>query len=195
MPKIVDPAERRALIADALFRVIVRDGVGGVSLRNVAAEANVTAGMVQHYFASKDELMAFAMQTAATRYEQRIGASVAALGEAPSPAAVVRAVLLNFIPQTDDELHDGRISLQFQAYAAIRDDHSRSLAQGEAQLRHWFTELLEHAADADAQSASARATALLATAEGLGLTVLSAGLSASDALAALDAQLIANGIR
>jgi len=195
MPKIVDRSERRAHIIDALFRVIVRDGVGGVSLRQVAAEAQVTAGMVQHYFTSKDELMAFAMASASSRYEQRIGASVAALGDSPAPGAVVRAVLANFIPQSADELHDGRISLQFQAYAATRGDLSRSLQQGDAHLREWLATLIAEVTGADAAAASAQAIGLLATAEGLGLTVLSAGLSAPDALAALDRQLGANGIR
>lgn len=195
MPKIVDHAERRALIIDALFRVIVRDGVGGVSLRQVAAEAQVTAGMVQHYFTSKDDLMAFAMTSASARYEQRIGTSVAALGDSPSPGAVVRAVLANFIPQSQDELHDGRIGLQFQAYAATRDDLSRSLQQGDAQLRTWLADLIAKATEVDEATASIRAVGLLATAEGLGLTVLSAGLTAPEALAALDAQLSANGIR
>jgi len=195
MPKIVDHAERRALITDALFRVIVRDGVGGVSLRQVAAEARVTAGMVQHYFTSKDDLMAFAMASAISRYEERIGASVAALGDSPSPGAVVRAVLANFIPQSPDELHDGRISLQFQAYAATRDDHSRSLQHGDAQLRVWLADLIAKATEVDEATASTRAIGLLATAEGLGLTVLSAGLTAPDALAALEAQLGASGVR
>jgi len=195
MARRVDPAERRQQIADALFRVIVREGVGGVSLRHVAAEAGVTAGMVQHYFASKDEMMAFAMHAASARYEQRIAAAIAALGADAAPAATVRAVLANFIPQSDDELHDGRIGLQFQAHAAVRDDLAQGLAAGDAQLRDWLAGLIAEAAILDTGDAARRSDGLLATAEGLGLKVLSAGLAPADALAALDAQLHLNGIR
>lgn len=194
MPKIVDPAERRALIADALFRVIVRDGLGGVSLRHVAAEAGVTAGMVQHYFSSKDEMMAFAMQAASARYETRIGLAVSALGDSPPPGAVLRAVLENFIPRSDDERHDGRVTLEFQAYAAGRDDLSAGLAAGDAQLRGWLASLVAEATGIDAATATIRATALLGTAEGLGLAVLIASLSPADALEALRTQLDLHGL-
>lgn len=61
MPKKVDRHERRTLIADALMRVAARQGLEAVSLRHVAAEAGVSPGMVQHYFRTKDEMMAFAM--------------------------------------------------------------------------------------------------------------------------------------
>lgn len=194
MPKIVDHAERRALIADALFRVIIRDGLSGVSLRHVAAEAGATAGMVQHYFTSKDEMMAFAMQAASARYEERISAAVGALGDAPSAAATLRAVLENFIPRSDAERRDGRVTLEFQAYAAGRDALAASLAEGDAQLRAWLASLLTEVTGTDASTASVRATALLATAEGLGLAALLSSLSVADALAALRAQLELHGV-
>ena len=50
MPKKVDRQERRTRIADALMRVAADQGLEAVSLRHVAAEAGVSAGMVQHYF-------------------------------------------------------------------------------------------------------------------------------------------------
>ncbi|WP_309127518.1 TetR family transcriptional regulator [Microbacterium sp.] len=195
MPKRVDAAERRALIADALFRVIARDGLGAVSLRHVATEAGVTAGMVQHYFSSKHQMMTFAMQAASARYEARIGAAVGELGAHPPPGATLRAVLANFIPRSEAELHDGRISLEFQAYAAGRDDLTGALAEGDMQLREWLAGLIAQAADVDEPGAAIRAAGLLASAEGLGLKVLSSGMPASEALSALDAQLHLNGIR
>ena len=48
MPKLVDHHERRTLLAAALLRVAATRGLMDVSLRHVAAEAGVTAGMVQH---------------------------------------------------------------------------------------------------------------------------------------------------
>jgi AcrR family transcriptional regulator len=80
MPKLVDHQERREQIASALMRVAAGQGLEAVSLRHVAAEAGVTSGMVQHYFPSKDSMMAFAMRSASARYEARINQAVAALG-------------------------------------------------------------------------------------------------------------------
>lgn len=194
MPKIVDPAERRQLITEALLRVIARDGLGGVSLRNVAAEAGATAGMVQHYFASKDEMMSFALRAASARYEERIVHAVGALGPDARPAATVRAVLSNYIPQSEAELHDGRIALEFQSYAAGRDEHSRALAEGDAQLLEWLTMLVSQATGLPGDQVAARALGVLATAEGLGVKVISAALSPAEAIAALDEQLLLNGI-
>ena len=36
MPKQVDHAERRELLADAVWRVVMRDGIDAASLRHVA---------------------------------------------------------------------------------------------------------------------------------------------------------------
>lgn len=194
MPKKVDHAERRRHVADALFRVIVRDGIDAVSLRHVAAEAGVTTGMVQHHFASKDEMMAFALETASARYEERIRDAVAALGPTSSAGAALRTVLTNFIPEGEAELRDAHITLAFLAYAAGRRDARSALAAGDDRLRAWLATLISEAAGLDDDAASVRSTGLLATAEGLAQQVLTAGLAPADAMSALDAQLRLNGI-
>lgn len=57
MPKVVDHASRRREIVYALWAVIHREGIAAASLRAVADEADVSIGRIQHYFASKDELV------------------------------------------------------------------------------------------------------------------------------------------
>lgn len=59
MPKIVDHAQRRAEIAQALWQVIFEQGIDGVSFRAVAEAGGVSIGRVQHYFAGKDELVLY----------------------------------------------------------------------------------------------------------------------------------------
>ncbi len=61
MPKRVDPLARRHSIAEAVFRLAAARGADAVSLRDVAGEAGVSLGMVQHYFRSKDEMLLFAL--------------------------------------------------------------------------------------------------------------------------------------
>ena len=49
--------ETRALILDAGFRVLERDGLGGLSLRAAAKGAGVTPMAVYRHFADRDDLM------------------------------------------------------------------------------------------------------------------------------------------
>ncbi|AXB45461.1 TetR/AcrR family transcriptional regulator [Amycolatopsis albispora] len=57
MPKVVDRAERKREIAAALLTLVAREGIEAVSIRTVAAEAGISAGAVQKYFATKEELL------------------------------------------------------------------------------------------------------------------------------------------
>ncbi|MGX6600731.1 TetR/AcrR family transcriptional regulator [Micromonosporaceae bacterium Da 78-11] len=62
MPKFVDHELRRKELAEAVWRVIVRDGVADVSIRSVAAESGWSSGALRHYFATRAELLAFACE-------------------------------------------------------------------------------------------------------------------------------------
>lgn len=189
MPKRVDPEERRAQIAAALLRVAARQGLEAVSLRHVATEAGVTTGMVQHYFPSKEAMMDFALATVAERYGRRMAANAAGLGADPSPADVVRVTLTSMIPGDAVEREDARVALAFQSYASARPAAAADLGSTNAQFRaHLATQIesCRRSADIDPYVA---ATALLATAEGLALHVLSSALSATEAFEALDQQL------
>src|SRR5689334_2590574 len=72
MPKIVDPEERRRLVAEAIFTIVVRDGLPHASLRNVAAEAGLAVGSVRHYFTNSDEMIDFALRALVDRIGARI---------------------------------------------------------------------------------------------------------------------------
>lgn len=72
MPKIVDATERRKLVAEAIFTVVVRDGLAHASLRNVAAEAGLAIGSVRHYFTGSAEMIEFALGELVGRITTRI---------------------------------------------------------------------------------------------------------------------------
>jgi AcrR family transcriptional regulator len=61
VPKLIDHSGRRDEIARAVWRVVVRDGVSAVSIRDVAAEADLAVGSVRHVFGSKAELLQYSM--------------------------------------------------------------------------------------------------------------------------------------
>jgi AcrR family transcriptional regulator len=197
VPKQVDHGQRRQQIAQALLEVAAAHGLEGVSLRHVAAQAGVTSGMVQHYFPSKNEMLTFAMRSASARYASRMATALEGLGPAPDPRAVVVAVLTALLPRDDQQRQDARVALAFQSYAATRPAAADELAADNALLRSFLAEQLDAArGDGREDDVAARsldheraATGLLALAEGLGVQVLTSGLPAEDALAALHSQL------
>ncbi len=63
---------RRAQLADAILELASREGVERVTLRAVAAEARVSMGQVQHYFATKEDMLLYAVEHAMQGMERRI---------------------------------------------------------------------------------------------------------------------------
>ena len=84
MPKIVDADSRRALIAEAVIRLIVRGGIEEASLRNVAAESGLNIGSVRHYVDGYEGMLIDAVRhmarQVAGRIEARLAAAAAELG-------------------------------------------------------------------------------------------------------------------
>lgn len=60
-PRRHDP-ERRERIVDAALRVVRREGIGGLSHRTAAAEADVPLGSTTYHFGSLDELLVAALR-------------------------------------------------------------------------------------------------------------------------------------
>ena len=193
MPKKVDHHERRTRIADALMRVAAKDGLEAVSLRHVATEAGVSSGMVQHYFRTKDEMMAFALAVIREHNQARVEAAVGGLGESPSPRWLLRTMLGELLPLDEPRRADGRVALAFLAYTAVRPGAAASLREDTAGMLTFIADLIRSAqAGGDARGGvdpAHAAAGLLAATEGLALYVLSGQYPADTALAALDAQL------
>jgi len=54
-PSLAEP--RRRQIIDGLRAAIVKHGLAEASVQRIAAEADLPAGLVHHYFASKEDLL------------------------------------------------------------------------------------------------------------------------------------------
>ena len=52
------PDERREAIVDATLRVMIRQGIAATTVRDVAGEMGTSSGLIHHYFASMDDLLA-----------------------------------------------------------------------------------------------------------------------------------------
>lgn len=92
---MVDVDARRTELAEAVWRVILRDGLDRASVRNVAREAGLSMGSLRHYFGSQTELLAFAMRLVTERARRRIQAlDLSSVG----PRRAVELVLLEVLP-------------------------------------------------------------------------------------------------
>jgi AcrR family transcriptional regulator len=72
MPKIVDHEDQRTKFAEAAIRLIARDGLEGMTMRAVSAEAGLSYGSLFHYFDSKDDLLMQAVRHLINEQTRRV---------------------------------------------------------------------------------------------------------------------------
>ncbi|PRB38957.1 TetR family transcriptional regulator [Arthrobacter sp. MYb23] len=92
MPRRIDAEARTAAIADASLRVLERDGLSGLSVRGVAAEAGIAAASLRRAFATQHALREYCLQL----IENRVIARVMALEV--TGRALVDELLLQLLP-------------------------------------------------------------------------------------------------
>ncbi|MFI5640420.1 TetR/AcrR family transcriptional regulator [Streptomyces goshikiensis] len=142
MPKHVDPDARRQQVVDALFRVVVREGLHRASLRAVADEAQLNIGSLRHYFASQQDLMRFAMQSMTDRVGGRLlerVEQIGDLGSRPRPEQLRLAVelLAELLPLDERRSVEVAVFLDFSA-AARTDPAFGDLARKVAEGTRWL---------------------------------------------------------
>jgi TetR/AcrR family transcriptional regulator, transcriptional repressor of bet genes len=146
MPKRVDPLAQRRSIAEAVFRLAAARGADAVSMRDVAAEAGVSLGMVQHYFRSKDEMLLFALDHMRDRVAGRLQARLGSLTGA-GPRDITRAVLTELLPVDQDSRAEAVISVAYYSRAAVNPAYATALRRGLADLLDVITDQLRTAQD------------------------------------------------
>lgn len=157
MPRRHDPGRRRRII-DAALRIIELKGIGALSHRAVAAEADVPLGSTTYHFAGLDDLLLAALEQVST-------APQAAAWDADLADGVPLADALTGLLQRHSSGDRGQIRLEYELYlAALR----RPLLQPVA------TAWLDGMVDAVERRTGDRATAqaLVALLDGLLLQVL-----------------------
>ncbi|CAD6009782.1 TetR/AcrR family transcriptional regulator [Agreia sp. COWG] len=98
MPKLLDHSQREVEVAEAAWRVLRRDGVTKLSVRNVAAEAGLATGSLRRAFPTQDALLAFSLELVARRARARIEA----LPQASGVREGVEVRLFELIPLDDE---------------------------------------------------------------------------------------------
>ncbi|MGW4435184.1 TetR/AcrR family transcriptional regulator [Streptomyces sp. NPDC004596] len=195
MPRQVDYESRRRRIAEAVCLLADEHGLEKVSMRDVAARAQVSLGAVQRCFRSKEEMLLFAVDHVGDRITERVRARMAAspdqsavtvLGHAANEVALLR----------EEHRAEARIWLAFVAQAAVSEPLAGPLRTSYAALQNLIVRLLAEAtgsglADEGGAPPSPHneARTLLALADGLTTHVLIGHLTAEEAEAVLHAHL------
>lgn len=131
MPRVVDSEARRRHLADAVWRVVRRDGLGGASVRAVASEARLSMGSLRYYFASQSELHRFAMRLVMDDVRARIEAL-----ELPAdPTRAAEQVLVELLPLDERRRAESEVWLAFTARALV-DPALRALRDEAYDLLH-----------------------------------------------------------
>jgi AcrR family transcriptional regulator len=71
----LDSELRRRELGEALWRVVLREGIEAASVRKVAAEAGISAGSLRHVFPSQSEFLTFAMRLIIDEVARRVAAA------------------------------------------------------------------------------------------------------------------------
>lgn len=141
MPKIVDHAERKRRLVEAVWSLAVRDGLEGVTLRKVAAEAGVSMGQVQHYYRAMDELVRDAMERSVLELNARIESSIAAI-EAAGAEDVLRQCLYAMVRLDEESVRLIRFSLAVLGRAMSDPSIAKVMAPTDDELRDFTAGLI-----------------------------------------------------
>ena len=183
-----EPDARRRALVEACARVLAREGATGASVRAIAQEAGVSPGLIGHYFAGVEQLIAETYREVVARVNAGIFAAVEAAG--PDPRARIAAFIrANFSATVADPallatwIAFWTLVASRPAFRALHHTHN-------ADLRGRVEGLLA-ACGVPAPALRAEATALSALIDGLWLDLCLApdGLSADQAVAIARAQV------
>jgi AcrR family transcriptional regulator len=165
-------AERRGELLAATARVIARRGYAGTRFQDVAAEAGVAVGTLQHHFGTRARMLSEAMD----QWVDEIDAQLLVLRTRDAdPWTRLEGILVYAGTRIGERNEAWRMWLDF-AGAALKDaELSRSGARSQQRWEDAFADLIREGIDAEAFDpglpAEDAASILSALLDGLGLQV------------------------
>lgn len=157
-----DPETRRADLIAATARCLAELGVAGTSVREVAARAGVSAGLIRHHFGSMDALILDTYRFVGERVSRSIDSAITAAGA--DPYARLDAFLeANFQPPVLDA---DLLSTWLAFWSLVRRDPNVRAVHAEiyAENRRQLEDILAAIAAARGRPLDIRLTAIAITA-------------------------------
>jgi AcrR family transcriptional regulator len=174
VPKLIDRDIRRHEIAESVWRIVLRDGVSAVSIRDVATEAGLAVGSVRHVFSTKAELLEYSMALVHERTRERVEAHFAV----KDPRKLADAVLGELMPLDEQRRMEMAVNMAVVAESPSDPSLRRVALDAQRGVRDACSAVLTHLqreklvrADADLAYETERLHALV---DGLALHALTA---------------------
>lgn len=158
---------RKQALVEAALESLAERGLGAVSVRDVAARAGVSPGLLRHHFGSFGNLLNEAYRHATNRVDSALDGALAAAGDDPQ-ARMDAFLIASFAPSIVDR---DLLSAWLGFWGLVRSDavaagvHAETYAAYRARIERLLTAL-----------AQARGVRIDARAGALGLTAMLDGL-------------------
>src|SRR3954452_8894310 len=158
-------ATARQRILDAAVRRIAREGIDDERIARIAMDAGVSAGLLRYHFASRDALLAEALEHS---YERAGDARIAVAEDEPAPARL-RAMIDQCLPFPGSLRDDWVLWVELWLRAARDPELRPTAARLYARLHEWFSATIGELAVEDAEGMTDRVLALI---DGYGIRAL-----------------------
>ncbi|NSC25075.1 MULTISPECIES: TetR/AcrR family transcriptional regulator [Streptomyces] len=189
MPRQVDYEERRRRIAESVCTLIARSGMDAVSLRDVAAEAEVSMGAVQRCFRTKEDMLLFALEHISQGVTERANQRIAAASDPRSASTLLSHTLAELALLDEESRTHAHAWLAFTAHAPASAKLAAVLRDTYAKLDDLLCWLIRYGQDTREIpphiDPRREARTLLALAEGLTVHVLAGHRTPAEATAVL----------
>lgn len=124
LPKIVDHEQQRRAVSLTAAGTLAKLGLESTTLRTVAANHGCTKGLVQHYFADKEELLIAALSAVAEQREARLAScSIDCKGLAQLQARLAALLPINF-----QVIEEWKVNIAFSARVALSQEMRDTLS-------------------------------------------------------------------
>jgi AcrR family transcriptional regulator len=156
----------RERILDAAIERIASDGIDGVRIARIAMDAGVSTALVHYHFATREALLAEALEHS---FERAGDVRTADTGESPAVQRL-RDMVEQCLPLPGDQEQDWVLWVELWLRAVRHPELRPTAAKLYARMHAWFADAIEAGGfDCDADRVADHAIALL---DGFGLRVL-----------------------
>ncbi|MET3683473.1 AcrR family transcriptional regulator [Alkalibacillus flavidus] len=122
MPKKIDHTERKDHIIEAMFRIVHRSGFEKATLREIAKEAGLSLGSVQHFFPKQGDIYIDAIEEIYSRFKARMDEIEHHNDESVFDNAV-RMIKQIVQASTEEERMENDIWMKFSIMATMNPDY------------------------------------------------------------------------
>jgi AcrR family transcriptional regulator len=164
--------DRRIEVANAAWRVIVREGLDRTSMRAIAQELGSSTGVVTHYFRDKEALILFALE----RVFEHVLVDMQAAAQGKTGIEALEQMICTALPLEMSDKDDWKVWVAFLGYSIGREHLVIEHRKRYELLRQFISQELTNLQTANLIRADIdvilEANALIALVDGIGTGVV-----------------------